>query len=186
MYSEVAIAKNRRPDRLLRTYRLSLLEFKELEFLAEAMEGKPISLANELKSYRGIISGLQSLLQSYATTEAVCTTHTHTHSLSLSLLSTERFATRRTDRSAGTCRRTPSCCKTPRSLSTSATPFCCASPRRRLSRTTSWSWPSCGRTFCSRAPCHWAFLCVKCTCSIRLFPSHSSNSHSQVSVSLLH
>jgi len=69
-YAEVAIAKNRRPDRLLRTYRLSLLEFKELEHLSEAMEGKPISLSNELKSYRGIISGLQSLLQTYPTTEA--------------------------------------------------------------------------------------------------------------------
>ena len=55
----------------MRSFRLSLLEFKELEHLTEGLEGKPISLVNELKAYRGIITGLQNLYQAYGTSEQV-------------------------------------------------------------------------------------------------------------------
>jgi len=39
--------------------------------LTEGLEGKPISLVNELKAYRGIITGLQNLYQAYGTSEQV-------------------------------------------------------------------------------------------------------------------
>jgi hypothetical protein len=67
-WRDVYLQKNRRSDTLLRAFRLNQLEFKELEWLNDAVAGKPISLINELRAYRSAISVLTQLLQSYSTT----------------------------------------------------------------------------------------------------------------------
>jgi len=67
-YQQLGMAKNIRPDRLLRVFRLSTLTFAELEHLNDALEGKPVSLENELKAYRSILNAIQSLLKQYSTT----------------------------------------------------------------------------------------------------------------------
>lgn len=67
-YGSITIQPNRRPDALLRVFRLSVMEFKDLEHVEDALVGKPISLMNELKAYRAAISGLAQALQKFPTT----------------------------------------------------------------------------------------------------------------------
>jgi len=67
-YETVVVFPNRRPDALLRLFRLSELDFKELEFIQNVLEGKPISLHNELKAYRSAISLLAQVLKSHTAT----------------------------------------------------------------------------------------------------------------------
>lgn len=67
-YGTITIQPNRRPDALLRIFRLSVMEFKDLEHVEDALAGKPISLMNELKAYRAAISGLAQALQKFPTT----------------------------------------------------------------------------------------------------------------------
>jgi len=67
-YGTINIYPNRRPDALLRIFRLSVMEFKDLEYVEDALAGKPISLMNELKAYRAAISGLAQALQKFPTT----------------------------------------------------------------------------------------------------------------------
>ena len=44
------------------------MEFSELEVVADALQGKPVSLINELRSYRAAINALSTLYRSYQTT----------------------------------------------------------------------------------------------------------------------
>jgi len=67
-YGSIIIQPNRRPDALLRIFRLSVMEFKDLEHVEDALAGKPISLMNELKAFRAAISGLAQALQKFPTT----------------------------------------------------------------------------------------------------------------------
>lgn len=67
-YETVSVFPNRRPDALLRLFRISELNFQELEKIKEILEGKPVSLHNELKAYRSAISLLAQVLKSYSTT----------------------------------------------------------------------------------------------------------------------
>jgi len=67
-YKDIRIFPNRVPLALLRVFRLSVMEFSELEVVAEALQGKPVSLINELRSYRAAINALSTLYRSYQTT----------------------------------------------------------------------------------------------------------------------
>lgn len=46
------------------------MEYAELEFVSQALEGKPVSLVNELRAMRASINALTSVLKSYSTTLA--------------------------------------------------------------------------------------------------------------------
>jgi len=67
-YKDIRISANRVPLALLRVFRLSVMEFSELEVVADALQGKPVSLINELRSYRSAINSLSTLYRSYQTT----------------------------------------------------------------------------------------------------------------------
>jgi len=67
-YKDIRIFPNRVPLALLRVFRLSVMEFSELEVVADALQGKPVSLINELRSYRAAINSLSTLYRSYQTT----------------------------------------------------------------------------------------------------------------------
>ena len=69
-WREVYMQTNKRSDTLLRAFRLNQMEFKELEYLNDAVAGKAVSLLNELRAYRSAISVLSQLLQSYGTSES--------------------------------------------------------------------------------------------------------------------
>jgi histone-lysine N-methyltransferase SETD3 len=67
-YRNLIVRPNRRPDALLRVSRLSVMEFSELEYINDAIAGKPVTLINELRAYRGAISALTQSITSYPTT----------------------------------------------------------------------------------------------------------------------
>jgi len=67
-YGTLRLVANHRPDALLRAFRIANVEFKDLEHTNELLEGKPISLLNELRAYRGAIAALTNLFNSYTTT----------------------------------------------------------------------------------------------------------------------
>merc|ERR1712137_53498 len=66
-YSSLKIRANRVPLELLRVFRLSTMDFGELERVAEALQGKAVSLKNELRAYRAAIKALTEMLQSFPT-----------------------------------------------------------------------------------------------------------------------
>ena len=63
------IYKGKFSDELLRLFRASSLSFSELSELNTVLDKKPVSLGNELKTYRAIISALNSILVGYGTVE---------------------------------------------------------------------------------------------------------------------
>jgi histone-lysine N-methyltransferase SETD3 len=67
-YRSIKIRPNRIPVELLRVFRLASMEFSELERVADALQGKGVSLTNELRAYRAAISSLSSMLKSFNTT----------------------------------------------------------------------------------------------------------------------
>merc|ERR1712000_783392 len=56
------------PNTLIAIHRLTLMDYKELEFVNDALQGKPISLINEFKAIRASIAALQGVLNAYPTT----------------------------------------------------------------------------------------------------------------------
>jgi hypothetical protein len=57
------------PVELLRAFRLSVLEFSELEHVQRAIQGKAVSLKNELRAYRSAMKSLSAIVETYPTTE---------------------------------------------------------------------------------------------------------------------
>jgi len=66
-YGTLRLVANHRPDALLRAFRIANIEFKDLEHTNDLLEGKPVSLVNELRAYRGAIAALTNLHNSYTT-----------------------------------------------------------------------------------------------------------------------
>jgi len=66
-FGTLRLVPNHRPDSLLRAFRIANIEFKDLEHTNELLEGKPISVVNELRAYRGAIAALTNLFNSYTT-----------------------------------------------------------------------------------------------------------------------
>jgi len=64
-YKDIRLIPNRVPLALLRVFRLSVMEFSELEVVADALQGKSVSLVNELRSYRSAIGAISNLYRSY-------------------------------------------------------------------------------------------------------------------------
>jgi hypothetical protein len=69
-YKSIKIRPNKVPVELLRVFRLSVMEFGELEYINEALSGKGVSLKNELRAYRSAIRSLSGMLQTFETTIA--------------------------------------------------------------------------------------------------------------------
>lgn len=66
-YSSLKLKANRVPVELLRVFRLSVMEFSELEYVSQALQGKAVSLNNELRALRAGIRALTSMLQAFPT-----------------------------------------------------------------------------------------------------------------------
>jgi len=69
-YKSIKIRPNKVPVELLRVFRLSVMEFGELELLNEALQGKGVTLKNELRAFRSAIRSLSGMLQTFDTTIA--------------------------------------------------------------------------------------------------------------------
>jgi len=67
-YHSCKVFPNKRPDALLRVFRLSQMQFSELEYLNEALQGSPVTLENELRAYRAAIGAVQQMYAKYSTT----------------------------------------------------------------------------------------------------------------------
>ena len=66
-YKEIKLRSNRIPHEMLRVFRLSVMEFSELEKASDALQGKGVSLSNELRAYRSAINALTQMLKSFPT-----------------------------------------------------------------------------------------------------------------------
>uniref|UniRef100_A0A6U1X1Q7 Rubisco LSMT substrate-binding domain-containing protein n=1 Tax=Vannella robusta TaxID=1487602 RepID=A0A6U1X1Q7_9EUKA len=66
-YNNIKIRTNKVPVELLRVFRLSVMEFSELEYVNQALQGKAVSLTNEMRAFRSAIKALTSMLQAFPT-----------------------------------------------------------------------------------------------------------------------
>eukprot|EP01094_Clydonella_sp_ATCC50884_P025334 TRINITY_DN661_c0_g1_i1.p1 TRINITY_DN661_c0_g1~~TRINITY_DN661_c0_g1_i1.p1 ORF type:complete len:438 (+),score=137.05 TRINITY_DN661_c0_g1_i1:166-1314(+) len=67
-YSSNRVFPNRRPDSLLRVFRLSQMKFSELEYINDALQMLPVTIENELRAYRSAMGNMQHMLAGYSTT----------------------------------------------------------------------------------------------------------------------
>jgi len=67
-YGTLRLVPNYRPDGLLRAFRIANIDFDDLKHTAALLEGRPISLKNEVLAYRGAIAALSNLFKAFTTT----------------------------------------------------------------------------------------------------------------------
>jgi len=68
-YQVIVIRENHIPVELLRAFRLSVMEFSELDHVNKVLAGKGITLKNELRAYRAAIKAVSSVLDLFPSTE---------------------------------------------------------------------------------------------------------------------